>query len=176
MTQSSGSIASFEVYKNLESSTNPNIFSTFKLSQAFVLIALILSFALAVTLAVFLLDPIRNKAIFALGMTLTRAILLVAGLLLVASVLIAFLGFLGISAAFKTDQNGCSEGPCRTFSGSVLSQYDSGAVVSATNWGPQAGWYIALASTPISLLVIFLIAVNRFPLPIDSEASSGEAL
>ena len=175
-TQASGSIASFEVYKNLESSTNSNIFSTFKLSQAFVLIALILSFSLAVILAVFLLDPIRNKAIFALGMTLTRAILLVAGLLLVASVTIAFLGFLGISAAFKRDQSGCTEGPCRTFSGSVLSQYDSGAVTSTTAWGPQAGWYIALAATPISLLVIFLVAVNRFPLPIDSEASSGEAL
>ena len=175
-TQASGSISSVESYKNLESSTNPSIFSTFKLSQAFVLIALILSFALAVILAVFLLDPIRNKAIFALGMTLTRAILLVAGLLLVASVTIAFLGFLGISASFKKDQSGCSEGPCRTFSGTVNSQFNAGSVTSNTQWGPQAGWYIALASTPISLLVIFLVAINRLPLPIDSEASSGEAL
>jgi ABC-type sugar transport system permease subunit len=176
ITQNSGSIATVETYKNLESSTNPSIFSTFKLSQAFVLIALILSFIVAVILAVFLLDPIRNKAIFALGMTLTRAILLVAGLLLVASVTIAFLGFLGISASFKKDQSGCSEGPCRSFAGTVNSQFDSGAVVSNTQWGPQAGWYIALASTPISLLVVFLVAINRFPLPIDSEASSGEAL
>jgi hypothetical protein len=175
-TQNSGSIATVESYKNLESSVNPSIFSTFKLSQAFVLIALILSFALAVVLAVFLLDPIRNKAIFALGMTLTRAILLVAGLLLVASVTIAFLGFLGISASFKKDQTGCSEGPCRAFAGTVNSQFNSGTVVSNTQWGPQAGWYIALASTPISLIVVALIAINRFPLPIDSEASSGEAL
>ena len=175
-TQNSGSIASVESYKVLESTTNPNIFATFKLSQAFVLIALILSFFLVVILAVFLLDPIRNKAIFALGMTLTRAIMLVVGLLLVASVLIAFMGFLGISAAFKADQTGCTEGPCRAFAGSVNSQYDNGAVTSNTAWGPQAGWYIALASTPISLLVVALIAINRFPLPIDSEASSGEAL
>jgi hypothetical protein len=175
-TQNSGSIASVESYKLLQSSVNPNIFSTFKLAQAFVLIALIFSFFLAVVLAVFLLDPIRNKAIFALGMTLTRAIMLVVGLLLVASVLIAFLGFLGISAAFKADQTGCTEGPCRAFAGSVNSQYDNGAVTSNTAWGPQAGWYIALASTPISLLVVALIAINRFPLPIDSEASSGEAL
>ena len=38
-------------------------------------------------------------------------------------------------------------------------------------------WWVqrvtAIAGIP---LVIFLIAVNRFPLPIDSEASSGEAL
>jgi len=175
-TQNSGSIASVESYKLLQSSVNPNIFSTFKLAQAFVLIALIFSFFLAVVLAVFLLDPIRNKAIFALGMTLTRAIILVVGLLLVASVLIAFLGFLGISAAFKADQTGCTEGPCRAFAGSVNSQFDNGAVTSNTAWGPQAGWYIALASTPISLLVVALIAINRFPLPIDSEASSGEAL
>jgi len=175
-TQNSGSVASVESYKNLESSVNPSIFSTFKLSQAFVLIALILSFSLAVVLAVFLLDPIRNKAIFALGMTLTRAILLVVSLLLVASVTIAFLGFLGISSSFKKDQSGCSEGPCRAFSGSVNSQFNSGITVSNTQWGPQAGWYIALASTPISLLVVVLVAINRFPLPIDSEASSGEAL
>ena len=175
-TQKSGSIAAVESYKNLESSTNPSIFSTFKLSQAFVLIALILSFSLAVILAVFLLDPIRNKAIFALGMTLTRAILLVVGLLLVASVVIAFLGFLGISAAFKKDQSGCTEGPCRAFAGQVNSQFDNGAVTSNSIWGPQAGWYVALASAPIALLVVLLVAVNRFPLPIDSEASSGEAL
>jgi len=125
---------------------------------------------------VFLLDPIRNKAIFALGMTLTRAILLVSGLLLVASVTIAFLGFLGISASFKRDQAGCNEGPCRAFSGAVTSQFDDGAVTSVTAWGPQAGWYIALAATPITLLITFLVAINRFPLPIDSEASSGEAL
>jgi len=175
-TQNSGSIASVESYKVLESTTNPNIFATFKLSQAFVLIALILSFFLVVILAVFLLDPIRNKAIFALGMTLTRAIMLVVGLLVVASVTIAFLGFLGISASFKRDQVGCNEGPCRAFAGSINSQFDNGSVTSNTAWGPQAGWYIALASTPISLIVVALIAINRFPLPIDSEASSGEAL
>jgi hypothetical protein len=175
-TQSTGSVTVVESYKNLDSSVNPTIFSFFKLSQAFVLIALVLSFFLAVVLAMFLLDPIRNKAIFALGMTLTRAILLVACLLLVASVSISFLGFLGISAAFKKDQSGCNEGPCRTFSGVVNSQYDSGSVTSNTAWGPQAGWYIALASTPISLIVIAIVAANRFPLPIDSEASSGEAL
>jgi len=110
-TQRSGSIASVETYKNLESSSNPNIFSTFKLSQAFVLIALILSFFLAVVLAVFLLDPIRNKAIFALGMTLTRAILLVVGLLLVASVVIAFLGFFGHQRLLQEGPSWMLRGP-----------------------------------------------------------------
>jgi hypothetical protein len=168
ITQASGSIASFDVYKNLESSTNSNIFSAFKLSQACVLIALILSFSLPL----FLLDPIRNWAIFAVGMARIRAILLVASLLLVASVIVAFWGFSGISAAFKKDQSDCTEGSCRTFSGSVLSQFDSGAVTSTTAWGPHAGWYIALASTPISLYVIFLIAtLPKFPLPIEVIAA-----
>ena len=175
-SQSSGSIATVQTYTNLQYNTNPSIFSIFKLSQAFVLIALILSFALAVVLAVFLLDPIRNKAIFTLGMTLTRAVLIVVCLLLIASATISFLGFLGVSAAFKRDQTNCNEGPCRAFAGAVTSQYDDGAVTAVTAWGPQAGWYIALAATPITLLITFLVAINRFPLPIDSEASSGEAL
>jgi autotransporter-associated beta strand protein len=173
-SQLSGSVATVQSYTNLQSNTNPSIFSTFKLSQAFVLIALILSFALAVVLAVFLLDPIRNKAIFALGMTLTRAILLVAGLLLVASVIIAFLGFLGISEAFKRDQSGCTEGPCRTFSSSVTSNYGSSSKLE--EWGPQAGWYVVLSSIPVALILLVVVFVNKFPLPIDSEASSGEAL
>jgi len=35
---------------------------------------------------------------------------------------------------------------------------------------------VGAESTPITLLITFLVAINRFPLPIDSEASSGEAL
>jgi hypothetical protein len=151
--------------------------STFRVSKAFVLITLILSFVLAAILAVFSVELIRNKAIFLLGMTLTRAFLLVVCLLLIASATISCLGFLAISNNFKKDQQIiCTTGPCLSFAGAVKSHFDNGSVTLVTAWGPDAGWYISLAAIPISLLLTFIVAVNRFPLPIDSEASSGEAL
>jgi hypothetical protein len=157
--------------------SHPYVRSTFTVTKAFVLVALILSFSLAAVLAVCLLDPIRNKAIFTLGMTLTRAILLAVCLLLIASATISCLAFLAISNNFKKDQEiACTQGPCRAFSGAVSSHFDDGSVTLATAWGPQAGWYISLASIPVSILITFIVTVNRFPLPIDSEASTGEAL
>jgi len=178
-TQVSGSTAVNSVYTQISRTATPNSFSIFKLSQAFVLIALILSFNIAALLVVFLMDPIRNKVIFALGMSVTRFILIVASLLVVASTAISFLGFLGITAGFKKDYDSCTEGPCRAFSSSTTSQFDASSTTPTTSvneWGPDAGWYIALSSVPISILLLAVVVINKFPLPIDSEASSGEAL
>jgi hypothetical protein len=86
------------------------------------------------------------------------------------------LAFLGISAAFKIDQPFCSEGPCRDFSSSVSSTFDDGQTKSVTKWGPDAGWYITLAAIPISVVMLYFISINKFPLPVIFEASSGEAL
>ena len=99
----------------------PKVYATVKLAQAFVLIGLILSFIVAVILLIFVFDPIRNKVIFSFGMSLTRFILLALVLLALASVIIAFLGFVGLTNAFKADQPECNDGPCRTFSSSVTS-------------------------------------------------------
>ena len=43
-------------------------------------------------------------------------------------------------------------------------------------WVPQAGWYVVLSSIPVALVLLVVVFINKFPLPIDSEASSGEAL
>jgi hypothetical protein len=152
----------------------PKVYATVKLAQAFVLIGLILSFIVAVILLIFVFDPIRNKVIFSFGMSLTRLILLAFVLLTLASVIIAFLGFVGLTNAFKADQPECNDGPCRTFSSSVTSNYGTSSKLE--EWGPQAGWYVVLSSIPVALVLLVVVFINKFPLPIDSEASSGEAL
>jgi len=151
-----------------------NTYAIFKLAEAFTTIALILAFITFVALVVFMFDPIRNKVIFALGMTVTRVLLIVLVLLTLLSVVIAFLGFLGITEAFKEDQDVCNEGPCRKFVDSVRSEFST--EVSLNEWGAGPAWYITLASIPVTLLLLIVVVVNKFPLPIDSEASSGEAL
>jgi len=152
----------------------PKIYATVKLAQSFVLIALILSFIVAVVLSVFLFDPIRNKVIFTFGMSLTRIIVVVIVFVALSSVIIAFLGFVGLTNAMKSDITSCSEGPCRSFSDSVTSTYSD--VSKLEEWGPSAGWYIVLSSIPVVLVLLVVVVINKFPLPIDSEASSGEAL
>jgi len=166
--------AYLESYEYLESASNPSIFSIFKLSQACVIIASISSLALSVKSVLFLLDTIRNKVIVTLGIPVTRSVQIVLGLLLVASVAISFLGFLGVSAAFEKDQTDCSDGHCRSFSGSATSHQNSGTVYWESSWGPGAGWYMALAATPLSLLVIYLEVTNHFPPHTDADVSSGE--
>jgi len=163
--------SSFQEYSR---TGTPNTYSIVKLAQAFVVIALLLAFITSTILVVFLFDPIRNKVIFALGMTVTRVVLVLFVVLALISVVIAFLGFLGITEAFKEDQDSCSEGPCRKFIDEVQSEV--GTSVQLNEWGAGAGWYITLASIPLTLLLLVVVVINKFPLPIDSEASSGEAL
>ena len=153
---------------------NSNTYSIFKLAQAFDLIALVLSFITAVVLVLFMFDAIRNKIIFAFGMTVTRMIVIAHVLLALFAVVISFLGFLGITEAFKEDQDVCTEGPCRKFVDSVRSEY--GNEVQLNEWGAGPSWYVTLASIPVTLVLLIVVVVNKFPLPIDSEASSGEAL
>jgi hypothetical protein len=172
----SGTKSNIQAYKTHNPSTTPTVTSIFRVSTAFVLIALILSLTISVIQLIFLNFYVRNKLLYLLGMSSTRIALIAASLLVIVSTIIAFLAFLGISAAFKIDQPSCSEGPCRDFSTSVTSIFDNGPVKSVTRWGPDAGWYITLVSIPLSIFMLYFIIINAFPLPDVSGASSGEAL
>jgi hypothetical protein len=95
---------------------------------------------------------------------------------ILASNIIALLGFLGVTQGFKDDNTSCSDGPCRIFSGSATAQFGDGSVSQYTNWGPEAGWYVTIASIVLSVGLCISIATLRFPIPYDTDDSSGEAL
>jgi hypothetical protein len=157
-----------------------------KTSQAFVLIALLTAFILVVILFTFFFDRIRNKLIFAIGMTLTRVIAVLFAAVILVSVIIAFLVYIGVVRAFKNDTQNCVDGPCRKFvdssstdvigTATVNGVSQTGTITQTLSWGPIEGWYITLATTLPAIVLILIVVVNKFPLPIDSEASSGEAL
>jgi hypothetical protein len=172
----------FQNYK-----TSDNIRNVTKTSQAFVLMALIAAFILLTLLFTFFFDRIRNKLIFAVGMTLTRVVAVAFCALITISVIIAFLVYIGVVKAFKDDSNGtCVDGPCRKFvdstsfdttgTNTVNGVSTSGTISQNLTWGPIEGWYITLGTTVPAIILVLIIVVNKFPLPIDSEASSGEAL
>jgi len=165
---------SFQNYK-----TSDNIRNVTKTSQAFVLMALIAGFILLTLLFTFFFDRIRNKLIFAVGMTLTRVVAVAFCTLITISVIIAFLVYIGVVKAFKDDSNGgCVDGPCRKFvdSTSFDTTTTAGTISQNLSWGPVEGWYITLGTTVPAIILLLIVVVNKFPLPIDSEASSGEAL
>jgi len=157
-----------------------------KTSQAFVLIALLSGFVLLTLLFTFFFDRIRNKLIFAIGMTLTRVIAVAFAAIILLSVIIAFLVYIGVVKAFKDDSQNCVDGPCRKFvdssntdrtgTATINGATVTGTITETLSWGPIEGWYITLATTLPAIILILVVVVNKFPLPIDSEASSGEAL
>jgi len=172
-----------ESYSTYDSNSGGMVKGYFKTSQAFVVIVLVVSFVLTVLLTLFQLDRVRNWFIFSIGMSFTRiAITILAGLVLLSAV-IAFLSFLGLPSAFKEEIPNCVDGPCREFSNSLKSpdlievqNSVSYSLVNTRAWGPVEGWFIVLGIIPVSVVLLALIVLNKFPLPIDSEASSGEAL
>ena len=177
ITQRSGSKAKVQSYKSHTLADMPSVTAIFRVCTAFVLITLILSLTVSIFQLIFLNEYIRNKFLFLVGMSNFRIALLAASVLIVFSTVIALLALLGISTAFKLEQPVCSEGPCRDFSSSVTSVFDDGPIKSVTRWGPDAGWYITLASIPLSIVLLFFVASNRFPLPaIDDGVYSGEAI
>jgi hypothetical protein len=172
-----------ESYTTFDSNSGGFVRGYFKTSQAFVVIVLVVSFVLTVLLTLFQLDRVRNWFIFSVGMSFTRiAITLLAALVLLSSV-IAFLSFLGLPSAFKEEIPNCVDGPCREFSSSTkfadlieTQGVNTYTLVNTRSWGPVEGWFIVLGIIPVSVVLLALIVLNKFPLPIDSEASSGEAL
>jgi hypothetical protein len=153
-------------------------FSIVKLSQAFTLIALIVSALLSIVIALNFFASFRDKLIFTIGATLLRKLMVVFGMLIVISVVIAFLAWTGITQAFANDIPNCITGPCLKFvdseSNSTLND-DGSITVRDISWGPTAGWYLVLACIPVSILFTIVVTLNKYPIPIDS-IGTGEAL
>jgi len=158
------------------------VWSTFKLMQAFVLIALIVSGILTIFLVVCFACAIRNQLLFLLGMNVLRVTLLAIAALILVSLVIAFLGFLGITNSFNGDIAGCQLGYCRRFQDSTKeslgTQTINGAASDVTvqrTFGPVEGWFLTLACIPVAIILTIIVVVNKFPIPVDS-VTIGEAL
>merc|ERR1712093_254693 len=152
-----------------------NVEDVFQLAQAFTLIPLLLVGILLLIHILYFFDAVRNKVLFWVGLTSLRVLLVVAEA-------IAFLGFLGITDAFDDDNSTCTIGPCQKFTSSVQTESGNETVDSVnsritltTSWGPEAGWYLVLASIPVSLFGLIVVVLNKFPIPVDSMGT-GEAL
>jgi hypothetical protein len=171
------------VFTEYTSRSGDGVKNVFETARAFVIISLVLAFVAAIILSIFFFDSIRNKVIFTFGMGITRIFLLAVPLILVLALAVGFLVFLGLPGAFEDDLGTCVEGPCRTFTDTIKTEGLEDTVDSTTyslirtqSWGPDAGWYLVLASIPSALVLLIVVVINNLPLPIDSEASSGEAL
>jgi len=159
-----------------------NVEDVFQLAQAFTLIPLLLVGILLLIHILYFFDAVRNKVLFWVGLTSLRVILVVTLVLIVVAEAIAFLGFLGITDAFDEDNSTCTIGPCQKFTSSVQTEAGNETVDSVnsritltTSWGPEAGWYLVLASIPCSLFGLIVVVLNKFPIPVDSMGT-GEAL
>jgi len=147
-----------------------------QLCQAFVIIGVVLSALLTFTLSLCFFDGLRNKFLFWIGMGTLRIVVIVTVFFILVSSIIAFLGFLGITAAFESDGgSSCNYGPCRKFM-SPSSRTNAGANLDEVQeWGAREGWFLTLATIPISILLLIVVVLNKFPIPVDS-VGSGEAL
>jgi uncharacterized protein (UPF0333 family) len=169
-----------------EYDSNSSLWSTFKLVQAFVLIGLILAGLLSIFLVVCFADSVRNRLLFAAGMNVLRIVLLFISALILASMVIAFLGFLGITNSFSDDTPACNKAYCSRFSDSIKEDRGTATVTSngvtqtvavtrMVDFGPDAGWFLVLACIPVAIILCILVVLNKFPIPVDS-VGSGEAL
>merc|ERR1712146_872462 len=128
-----------------------------QLCQAFVIIGVVLSALLTFTLSLCFFDGLRNKFLFWIGMGTLRIVVIV-------------------TAAFESDGgSSCNYGPCRKFM-SPSSRTNAGANLDEVQeWGAREGWFLTLATIPISILLLIVVVLNKFPIPVDS-VGSGEAL
>ena len=164
-----------------------NVNQQFKIQQAFVLIALLTAGLLFVAHTLYFFDGFRNKILFFVGITALRTILIISLLIVVSAEIIAFLAFLGLSDKIASDSPNCLTGPCQKFSDTVTTQLGVNALTigneasvlatlqSVATWGPTAGWYLVLATIPLTVLATIIVVINRFPIPVDS-LGTGEAL
>ena len=150
-----------------------NVNSQFKIQQAFVLIALLTAGLLFVAHTLYFFDGFRNKILFFVGITALRTLLIIALLVVIASEVIAFLAFLGLSDKIASDNANCLSGPCQKFSDTVTTQLGQQNIAIGTEasvavtlqyitrWGPTAGWYLVLATIPLSVLATIIVVINR---------------
>merc|ERR1711871_1266188 len=75
-------------------------------------------------------------------------------------------------------QGGCQQqpphGPCRRFADTVRSE--TGSVSTSNEWGPSTGWFVTLVNIVLSVATLLFVVTTKIPMPVDSEAASGEAL
>jgi hypothetical protein len=173
---------SIEVNTFTEHDSASSVWSTFKLLQAFLLIALIVAGVLSLFLIVCFACAIRNQLLFVLGMNVLRVALLAIAALILISLIITFLGFLGITNAFSDDIVGCQFGYCRRFQdstkearGTFTSTAVTGDLFVQRNFGPVEGWFLTLACIPVAIILTTIVVINKFPIPVDS-VTIGEAL
>jgi len=162
--------------------SSSRLFSIIKLCQATTLIALILAGLLSVVLFLNFFDGFRDKLIFSVGATVLRNTIVFLGLLMLAAIVVAFLALMGVSQAFSSDSPSCTSGPCQKFTDTESTNLGTTTISGVSNylsrdisWGPDAGWYLVLACIPLSLLFVIIVALNKYPIPIDS-IGTGEAL
>jgi hypothetical protein len=162
--------------------SSTSVWSTFKLMQAFILIALIVAGILTIFLVVCFACAIRNQLLFMLGMNVLRIALLAIATLILVSLVISFLGFLGITAAFNDDNANCQAGYCRRFQdstketlGTYMVSGVSQDVTVQRSYGPVEGWFLTLACIPVAIILTIIVVINKFPIPVDS-VTIGEAL
>merc|ERR1711916_196665 len=123
-----------------------NVEDVFQLAQAFTLIPLLLVGILLLIHILYFFDAVRNKVLFWVGLTSLRVILVVTLVLIVV-----------------------------TEAGNESVDSVNSRITLTTSWGPEAGWYLVLASIPVSLFGLIVVVLNKFPIPVDSMGT-GEAL
>ena len=154
-----------------------NVNQQFKIQQAFVLIALLVAGLLFVAHTLYFFDAFRNKILFFVGITALRTLLIIALLVVIASEVIAFLAFLGLSDKIASDNANCLSGPCQKFSDTVTTQLGQQNIAIGTEasvavtlqyitrWGPTAGWFLVLATIPLTVLATIIVVINRSHTP-----------
>jgi hypothetical protein len=164
-----------EFYESLESASMSSVSSIFRLAQTSTIIASLTTVLFSAHLLLFSVDSIRKLiTTIKFGRALARNIPHALSFVLICSVSLSFLAFLGLSAAFKNDLLGCDTGPCQSLSGSASYVHDAKGVVSVTSWAPQSGWFVAMATFCISLFAVFLVATNPIPPTYHSCSPAGD--
>merc|ERR1711916_161352 len=80
-----------------------------------------------------------------------------------------------VTQGFKeAANNNCPHGPCRRFADSVRSE--TGSVSTSNEWGPSTGWFVNLVNIVLAVTTLLFVVTTKIPMPVDSEAASGEAL
>jgi hypothetical protein len=159
----------------------------FLASFAFAALATILVTVLALMLLVFFFTNLRVKCTYCCSDRGPQIITLLLGVLILLSVTVSALVFVGVTKAFKDDRGtsaytaianddavGCIAGPCNSFFGSLDNQkaytalgLDPADLPANAQfdwwWRPTAGWWLTLVCIPLSLIVLGVLATNNFP-------------
>jgi hypothetical protein len=152
--------------------------SIVKVAQGFDLIALFVNAALFIFLISGFSRAIRTKVGILLGARLMRAIPILLTLAILGCLLISAIGFVGINHALDLDGSdcGCVDSFARFHSTIVgyssvenpgTHTIESVKILREDDWGPQAGWFLTLLQVPFAFVLLYSVAFNKAPLPMD---------